>query len=426
MAQLRQRFPANEDGPRPPLSLMIRPWALAAVNENVRLALGDAECPARSGIWVEISYGLAPLAPLTYLRHLLQLADWRCAEAIEQLLHGETHYVTWRSGCPPALLMARSGPADAQGNPTFHVTLQLNTSFLPDSGQESGITFALDHIGSDELLRFGEAFDRELRQVMAGQPPNPHDVAMATVGARRPTAAENVPSALHVNAFSSHINTAAYDALNTDYTHDYLAEPFFRQAFEGWLERLPVGSRVLEIGCGHGKPIAAALVAGGRRVTGIDPSSAMIAQARHSVPEGDFRQMALAELNECRAFDGACSFFSLLCMDPIELRIGLERLRQALKPGAPLLIVSGVPDLYTRTSPLRSAQGRPTWEWSYDHEDMVAVLTEREQWQIVAQDLRYYDADTLERIETDFLAAMNIRDLTVKGVYALIARSCSF
>ena len=95
-------------------------------------------------------------------------------------------------------------------------------------------------------------------------------------------------------------------------------EPFFREAFEGWLGALPVEGRVLEIGCGHGEPIAAALAAAGLRVTGIDPSAAMIAQARKGVTEGEFRQMTLAELDETDAFDGSCCFFSLLCMDPIE------------------------------------------------------------------------------------------------------------
>ena len=432
------------DDARPRLSLMIRPWAPAAVNEHARLALGDAECPAHSVVWVEISYGLED-APLTYLRHPLQLADWRCAEPIAQLLNGESHYITWRSGCPPALLLARPGPADAQGDPTFQMTLQLHLSGLTDRGPRdaSAITFALDQISGDELLRFGEAFDHELRQALNSAPssgaqftsapnggaqptnaPNVDGVSVAAQDAGQPSATELVPPALHVNAFSSRINAAAYDALGADYTHDYLDEPFFRQAFDSWLAQLPAHSRVLEIGCGHGRPIAAALTADGQRVTGIDPSAAMIAQARHSIPDRDFRQMALAELNELHDFDGACSFFSLLCMDPIELRIGLERLHRALKPDAPLLIVSGVPDLFTRTSPLRTVQGRTTWEWSYDHEDMAAVLTERAQWHVGAADLRYYDADTLKRIELNDLdrAAADIRHLTVKGVYALSAR----
>ena len=203
---------------------------------------------------------------------------------------------------------------------------------------------------------------------------------------------------------------------------------------------LPADGRVLEVGCGHGRPIAAALADAGQRVTGIDPSAQMIAEARQAVPGQDFRQLALVELEATEAFDGACSFFSLLCMDPIELRIGLERLHRALKPGAPLLIVSGVPDLFTRTSPLRSVQGRTTWEWPYDHEDMAAVLTAGGQWQVEAEALRFYDTDTLTQIEAaslDQLAA-DARYLpgaemsdplafatgkrTVKGVYALVAR----
>ena len=427
MAHIRQHAPADPDSPRAVLALMIRPWAPAAVNEHVRLVLGDSECAALSAVWVEISYGLAG-APLTYLRHILQVDSWRCAERIEQLLNGETPYATWRSDCPPALLMARTGDADAQGNPTYQVTLQLTVSGLTDGGPRDGsaITFALDRISGEELLRFGETFDHELSQTLEGRP-GAALTGAAAVGSE-------------VNSFSSRVNAAAYDALGTDYNHDYLAEPLFREAFEGWLGALPANGRVLEIGCGHGEPIAAALAAAGQRVTGIDPSAQMIAEARHGAPEQDFRQLALAELEETDAFDGACSFFALLCMDPIELRIGLERLHRALKVGAPLLIVSGVPDLFTRTSPLRSVQSRTTWEWPYDHEDMAAVLTARGQWQVGAPALRFYDTDTLKQLEITsldqlaadprYLPSAEMPDplafatgkRTVKGVYALIAR----
>ena len=430
MAHVRQQAPTDPDSPGAVLSLMIRPWAPAAVSEHVRLVLGDSECAARSAVWVEISYGLEG-APLTYLRHILQVDSWRCAERIEQLLNGETPYATWRSDCPPALLMARAGDADAQGNPTYQMTLQLTVSGLTDGGPRDGsaITFALDRISNDELLRFGEAFDHEVRHVLAHHWPD-----------TTPASAATASSGPEVNAFSSRVNAAAYDALGTDYNHDYLAEPFFYEAFEGWLGTLPANGRVLEIGCGHGKPIAAALATAGQRVTGIDPSAQMIAQARQAAPEQDFRQLALAELEETHAFDGACSFFALLCMDPIELRIGLERLHRALKVGAPLLIVSGVPDLFTRTSPLRSVQSRTTWEWPYDHEDMAAILTAHGQWQVETRALRFYDTDTLKQIEADsldqlaadprYLPSAEMSDplafatgkRTVKGVYALIAR----
>ena len=428
MAHLRQQAPADSDSSGAVLALMVRPWAPAAVNQHVRLVLGDAECAATDAVWVEISFGLEG-APLTYLRHILQVDGWRLAEPIEQLLNGATPYTTWRSGCPPALLMARAGDDDAQGNPTFQMTLQLTVSGLTDAGHRDGsaITFALDRISGEELLRFGETFDQALRQTLEHGWPD-----SALTGA--------ASSGLEMNSFSSRVNAAAYDALGSDYSHDYLAEPFFREAFEGWLGMLPADGRVLEVGCGHGRPIAAALADAGQRVTGIDPSAQMIAEAGQAVPGQDFRQLALVELEETEAFDGACSFFSLLCMDPIELRIGLERLHRALKPGAPLLIVSGVPDLFTRTSPLRSVQGRTTWEWPYDHEDMAAVLTAGGQWQVEAEAVRFYDTDTLTQIEASSLdqLATDARYLpgaemsdplafatgkrTVKGVYALVAR----
>ena len=429
MANVRQQTPTDADGFDAVLALMVRPWAPAAVSQHVRLVLGDTECAARDAVWVEIGYGLEG-APLTYLRHILQVDGWRLAEPIEQLINGETPYATWRSGCPPALLMARAGDADAQGNPTYQLTLQLTVSGLTDGGPRDGsaITFALDRIGGEELLRFGEAFDQELRQALEYWGAD----GALTGGAAAP--------GLEVNSFSGRVNAAAYDALGSDYSHDYLAEPFFREAFEGWLGMLPAGGRVLEVGCGHGRPIAAALADAGQRVTGIDPSAQMIAEARQAVPGKDFRQLALVELEEADAFDGACCFFSLLCMDPIELRIGLARLHRALKAGAPLLIVSGVPDLFTRTSPLRSVQGRTTWEWPYDHEDMAAVLTAGGQWEVGTEALRFYDSDTLKQIEAaslDELAA-DARYLpgaemsdplefatgkrVVKGVYALVAR----
>ncbi len=430
MAHLRQQAPTDPDGPRAVLELMVRPWAPAAVSQHVRLVLGDAECAASDAVWVEISYGLEG-APLTYLRHILQVDGWRCAEPIEQLLSGATPYATWRSSCPPALLMARAGDDDAQGNPAYQVTLQLTVSGLTDGGPRDGsaITFALDRISGEELLRFGEAFDEELRHALEHPWPE-----------AGPAGAAGAAAGSEVNSFSGRVNTVAYDALGSDYSHDYLAEPFFREAFEGWLGMVPAGGRVLEIGCGHGRPIAAALADAGQRVTGIDPSAQMIAEARQALPGQDFHQMTLVELEETSTFDGACCFFSLLCMDPIELRIGLERLHRALKVGAPLLIVSGVPDQFTRSSPLRSVQGRTTWEWPYDHEDMAAVLSAGGQWQVEAPALRFYDTDTLTQIEADSLdqLATDPRYLPnaemadplefatgkriVKGVYALVAR----
>lgn len=405
MAQLRQQ-PKTDDTPAHVLT--VRPWAPAAQNENVRLLLGDAHCPARQSLWAEIACGLDG-APFVYLRQPLQMADWACAASVQQLLRGDAAYALWRSGCPPAVLMARPGPEDPQGQPTFQVSLQLNVAGLTDRGPDSGLTLAVDGVSSAGLAGFAQALDAEIAQALAGQLPDPQPLAPG----------------LAVNPFSSRVNASAYDGAAAGYGHDYLAEPFFRRAFDGWLGLLPPAARLLEIGCGHGAPIAAALDADGHRVTGIDPSAAMIAQARRTVPGGTFRRLALAELDESARFDGACCFFSLLCMDPIELRIGLARLHAALKPGAPVLIVSGVPDLRVRTSPLRTVQGRTTWEWPHDQQDIAAALGAPGGWEIARTDVQYYDVDTLQPLkETElYLSSADGPGLTtpVKGVYALLA-----
>ena len=54
------------------------------------------------------------------------------------------------------------------------------------------------------------------------------------------------------------------------------------EAFTGRLAR---GSRVLDLGCGGGEPVARFLVERGLRVTGIDSSPQLIALARHRMPE---------------------------------------------------------------------------------------------------------------------------------------------
>lgn len=95
----------------------------------------------------------------------------------------------------------------------------------------------------------------------------------------------------------------------------------YRTAFDEWCALLPPGGRVLDVGCGHGLPIAAELARRGFVVEGIDVSPGMVARAQANVPSGRFRCLAAAELDEVERYDGACSFYSLLCMDPIELRI---------------------------------------------------------------------------------------------------------
>jgi SAM-dependent methyltransferase len=54
------------------------------------------------------------------------------------------------------------------------------------------------------------------------------------------------------------------------------------------LEGLPAGSRVLDLGCGTGNPIARHIVTAGFQLVGVDQSKKMLEIARREVPQGKF------------------------------------------------------------------------------------------------------------------------------------------
>lgn len=111
-------------------------------------------------------------------------------------------------------------------------------------------------------------------------------------------------------------------------------------AAAGWLtEALPIGARVLDIGCGTGLPTCRQLVDAGLDVTGIDLSAGMLALARESVPEAAFLRAGIADIGRldradrlCR-FEGVTAFFSLLTLPRSGIPHALGVIRDLLVPG---------------------------------------------------------------------------------------------
>ncbi|MDF2234026.1 methyltransferase domain-containing protein [Albimonas sp. CAU 1670] len=101
------------------------------------------------------------------------------------------------------------------------------------------------------------------------------------------------------------------------------------------------GRAVLDLCCGPG-PVSAVLVEQGARVTGLDFSAAMLAQARTRVPgatfvEGDAQAMPFADAS----FDAATCGFGLMHI-PDQDR-ALAELRRVLRPGAPFAFTVWAP-----------------------------------------------------------------------------------
>lgn len=96
---------------------------------------------------------------------------------------------------------------------------------------------------------------------------------------------------------------------------------------------VPVGGRVLDLGCGAGVPVAKKL-AERASVVGVDISAAQVALAREKVPEASFinADMMAVEFPP-ESFDGISAFFSLTHLPREEHTVMLQRTAAWLRPG---------------------------------------------------------------------------------------------
>lgn len=79
-----------------------------------------------------------------------------------------------------------------------------------------------------------------------------------------------------------------------------------------FVDSLPSGSRVLDLGCGAGLPTTIRL-AERFRVTGVDISERQISRARWNVPNATFVHADMASVDfPPAAFDGVVAFFSIV------------------------------------------------------------------------------------------------------------------
>ncbi len=113
-----------------------------------------------------------------------------------------------------------------------------------------------------------------------------------------------------------------------------------REIADAWVEP---GHAVLEIGCGTGT-LAAAMMARGASVTGIDISEPMLAVARQAAPEAELFHMTATEIEKLGAsrFDRIVSTLAFSELSEDEVMFVLRAATELLKPGGKLVVADEV------------------------------------------------------------------------------------
>ena len=114
---------------------------------------------------------------------------------------------------------------------------------------------------------------------------------------------------------------------------------------------VPDGAEVLDLGCGQGTPVAAAL-AGRCRVTGVDASRAQLDRARARVPGATFIEADIATLERPpSSVDAVTAFYSLTHLPREDQAAVIARVAAWLRPGGVFCATLGGGDTLDEVEP---------------------------------------------------------------------------
>ena len=142
-----------------------------------------------------------------------------------------------------------------------------------------------------------------------------------------------------------------------------------------WLDRfldyVPAGGTVLDVGCGSGEPLARYLLDRGFGVFGVDGSPSMIDLCRARFSSSEWLVMDMRELGLERRFDGVLAWDSFFHLGIDDQRETLPRLAMHARPGAPLMFTSGTEE----GEAIGSCFGESLYHASLDSEEYRRILS---------------------------------------------------
>ncbi|WP_413289027.1 class I SAM-dependent methyltransferase [Bdellovibrio sp. HCB337] len=110
---------------------------------------------------------------------------------------------------------------------------------------------------------------------------------------------------------------------------------------EALTSHLQKGAKILDLGCGSGRPIAAFLLDQGFKVTAVDGSAQMIELAKQYIPQADIRLIDMRSLNLSEKFDAIIMWHSFFHLTADDQRAIFPILEKHINPQGVLMFTSG-------------------------------------------------------------------------------------
>jgi len=130
-----------------------------------------------------------------------------------------------------------------------------------------------------------------------------------------------------------------------------------------FIETLPRGTRVLDLGCGSGSPVARHLVDQGLQITGVDGSASMIVLAAARLPAQEWIVADMRSLSLGRQFGGILAWDSFFHLNPSSQRGMFAVFARHAGPETVLMFNTGP----THGEAIGSYRGDPLYHASLEH-----------------------------------------------------------
>lgn len=117
-----------------------------------------------------------------------------------------------------------------------------------------------------------------------------------------------------------------------------------REYVDAVLAPAPIGSTILDMGCGTGRPMAEYIVSQGQHVLGVDQSEAMLEIARRQLPHERWVLSPIEEYEPEAGFQGALIWDALFHLRRTEHEPIVRKVVRALPSGGRVMLTVGGSD----------------------------------------------------------------------------------